>query len=191
MFAYYQETGDPVAQKYDWGDFFSLCHKDLDEAHIIYWFHDINYLHLAQQDALMKLMAEVCDLIPQSYKDQCDDFIDKYGAEIVEFLLSSAAPHTICTLLHVCWFKEQTVPGQSSPSFDQRLGMNSTPPHTRQVNAALISQTCSSPRTASRVARWLCWADSTWVSTPPTLKHPLSCRLCVPVTPVPSLRSEP
>uniref|UniRef100_A0A3Q0QQ77 Saposin B-type domain-containing protein n=1 Tax=Amphilophus citrinellus TaxID=61819 RepID=A0A3Q0QQ77_AMPCI len=48
-----------------------------------------------------KLMGEVCDLIPKRYKEQCDDFIDKYGVEIVEFLLSSAAPHTICTLLHL------------------------------------------------------------------------------------------
>ncbi|XP_041855551.1 surfactant protein Bb [Melanotaenia boesemani] len=68
------------------------------------------------EDALMKLMEEVCDLVPKSYKDQCDDFVDKYGAEIVEFLLSSAAPHTICTLLHLCLFGEQTVPEVLPPS---------------------------------------------------------------------------
>ncbi|XP_059192990.1 surfactant protein Bb isoform X2 [Centropristis striata] len=62
------------------------------------------------EDALMKLMGEVCDLMPQSYRDQCEDFVDKYGAQIVEFLLSSAAPHTICSLMHLCLFKEQTVP---------------------------------------------------------------------------------
>ncbi|XP_029018156.1 surfactant protein Bb [Betta splendens] len=62
------------------------------------------------EDALMKLMEEVCDLIPQSYKDQCDDFVDKYGVQIVEFLLSSAAPHTICTLLHVCLVNEKAIP---------------------------------------------------------------------------------
>lgn len=61
----------------------------------------------------MKLMGEVCDLIPHSYKDQCDDFVDKYGTQIVEFLLSSAAPHTVCTLLHLCLIKEQPDPGQS------------------------------------------------------------------------------
>ncbi len=61
----------------------------------------------------MKLMGEVCSLVPQSYKERCDDFVDKYGKQIVEFLLSSAAPHTICTLLHLCLFKEQPVPGQS------------------------------------------------------------------------------
>ncbi|KAM3611536.1 uncharacterized protein V6R79_020157 [Siganus canaliculatus] len=68
------------------------------------------------EEALVKLMGEVCDLIPASYKEQCDDFVAKYGTEIVEFLLSSAAPHTICVLLHLCLFKEQTVPEVVLPS---------------------------------------------------------------------------
>ncbi|XP_029960953.1 surfactant protein Bb [Salarias fasciatus] len=67
------------------------------------------------EDTLKELMGEVCDLIPKSYKDQCDDFVDKYGVEIVEFLLSSAAPHTICTLLHLCLFNEQPVPEVIKP----------------------------------------------------------------------------
>lgn len=88
------------------------------------------HICVALQDALKKLMAEVCDLIPHSYKDQCDDFVEKYGVLIVEFLLSSAAPHTICTLLHVCLFEEQPVSGQSHdeyiwPSF--WFGLKPTP----------------------------------------------------------------
>ncbi|XP_068167765.1 surfactant protein Bb isoform X2 [Antennarius striatus] len=68
------------------------------------------------EEALMKLMGEVCNLIPESYEKECDDFVAKYGTEIVEFLLSSAAPHTICMLLHVCLFKEQTLPEMAVPS---------------------------------------------------------------------------
>ncbi|KAL3975804.1 cytochrome b5 [Sarotherodon galilaeus] len=68
------------------------------------------------EDAIKKVMGEVCDLMPKHYKDQCDDFINKYGVEIVEFLLSSAAPHTICTLLHLCLFNEQPVPEVFLPS---------------------------------------------------------------------------
>lgn len=56
-------------------------------------------------------MEEVCDLVPASYKQQCDDFVNKYGADIAEFLFSSVAPHTICMVLHLCLFKEQPVPG--------------------------------------------------------------------------------
>ncbi|KAF3850799.1 hypothetical protein F7725_012571 [Dissostichus mawsoni] len=89
------------------------------------------------EDALQKLMAEVCDLIPHSYKDQCDNFVEKYGVQIVEFLLSSAAPHTICTLLHVCLFEEQPVSELPPPSDCEscrtlavlsrlHLGLNST-----------------------------------------------------------------
>lgn len=68
------------------------------------------------EETLMKLMGEVCDLVPQSYKERCDDFVAKYGTQIVEFLLSSAAPHTICVLLHLCLFEEQTVPEVIPPS---------------------------------------------------------------------------
>ncbi|XP_029295665.1 surfactant protein Bb isoform X1 [Cottoperca gobio] len=89
------------------------------------------------EDALVKLMAEVCDLIPHSYKDECDDFVDKYGAQIIEFLLSTAAPHTICSLLHLCLFKEQPAPELFLPSDCEscrtlaalsrlHLGLNST-----------------------------------------------------------------
>ncbi|XP_015234287.1 PREDICTED: prosaposin-like [Cyprinodon variegatus] len=62
------------------------------------------------EETLKKLMEEVCDLVPSSYKDQCDDFVNKYGVEIVEFLLASAAPHTICMLLHLCLFETQPAP---------------------------------------------------------------------------------
>ncbi|XP_033474893.1 surfactant protein Bb [Epinephelus lanceolatus] len=93
------------------------------------------------EDALMKLMGEVCDLIPHSYKDQCDDFVNKYGTQIVEFLLSSAAPHTVCTLLHLCLIKEQPDPELFLPSDCDscrtlaalsrlHLGLNSTEPQT-------------------------------------------------------------
>lgn len=68
------------------------------------------------EDAIRALMAEVCSLIPQSYKDQCDDFVQKYGDEIVDFLLSSAAPHTICTLLHLCLLNDTPALQASIPS---------------------------------------------------------------------------
>ncbi|CAG5923323.1 unnamed protein product [Menidia menidia] len=68
------------------------------------------------QDKIKKVMEEFCDLVPKSYQEQCDDFVEKYGADIVEFLVSSAAPHTICMLLHLCLFDEQPVPEVTAPS---------------------------------------------------------------------------
>lgn len=108
----HQETREPVAHQCDRGD---LCGKHPSSRHMVSRSTSLFYFS-SLQDALIKLMGEVCDLMPESYKDQCDDFIAKYGTEIVEFLLSSAAPHTICTLLHLCLFEEQAVPGQSHPT---------------------------------------------------------------------------
>ncbi|XP_023651844.1 surfactant protein Bb [Paramormyrops kingsleyae] len=68
------------------------------------------------EDAVVKVMDEVCDLLPSSYKDECDNFVNKYGKDAVEFLLSYAAPHTICTLLHLCLFQESPLPMETIPS---------------------------------------------------------------------------
>ncbi|XP_012718961.2 surfactant protein Bb [Fundulus heteroclitus] len=102
------------------------------------------------EGTLVKLMDEVCDLLPSSYKDQCDDFVEKYGAEIVDFLLSSAAPHTICTLLHLCLFETQPAP-EVDPISDcescqtlaalsrLHLGLNASEPQT----AAFLQSVCT------------------------------------------------
>ncbi|KAG7279481.1 hypothetical protein CRUP_035867 [Coryphaenoides rupestris] len=58
------------------------------------------------EDAVVKLMGQVCDLLPHSYKHKCNNFIDKYGKQMVEFFISSAAPHSICALLHLCLLEE-------------------------------------------------------------------------------------
>lgn len=133
-------------------------------------------------------MGEVCDLIPKHYKDQCDDFINKYGVEIVEFLLSSAAPHTICSLLHLCLFNEQPVPGLSLLMY--RLDLAHFLIHLINALLLLILQRCSSHQTVSHAAYWLRWADYTKASTPLKLKLMLSWSLCVTSTLPPSLRSD-
>lgn len=102
------------------------------------------------QDALLKLMGEVCDLLPKSYKDQCNDFIAKYGTQIVEFLLSSAAPHTICTLLHLCLFEEQVVPGQSHLTVSLCYWLD----HHHTADLLPTTQSHLPPRTASPAAHW-------------------------------------
>uniref|UniRef100_A0A4W5S1I4 Surfactant protein Bb n=1 Tax=Hucho hucho TaxID=62062 RepID=A0A4W5S1I4_9TELE len=93
------------------------------------------------EDAIVKLMGEVCGLLPASYKDKCDDFIKKYGKEIVDFLLLSAAPHSICALLHLCLFQETPSMEMPLPSDCDscrtlavlsrlHLGLNATEPQT-------------------------------------------------------------
>ncbi|XP_029916549.1 surfactant protein Bb [Myripristis murdjan] len=93
------------------------------------------------QEAVMKLMGEVCDFMPDKYKEQCHDFINSYGKEIIDFLLSSAAPHTICAVLHLCLFKDTSGTEMIPPSECEscrtlavlsrlHLGLNSTEPQT-------------------------------------------------------------
>ncbi|XP_047237345.1 surfactant protein Bb [Girardinichthys multiradiatus] len=102
------------------------------------------------EEALMKVMEEVCHLLPSSYKAECNDFVDKYGVKIVEFLLSSAAPHTICILLHLCLFETQPAP-EVDPMSDcescqtlaalsrLHLGLNATEPQT----SAFLRSVCT------------------------------------------------
>ena len=61
-------------------------------------------------------MGQVCALLPSSYRGKCNDFIDKYGEQIVEFMLSSVAPHSICALLHLCLLEEASTVGEETQS---------------------------------------------------------------------------
>ncbi|KPP64756.1 hypothetical protein Z043_116870, partial [Scleropages formosus] len=101
------------------------------------------------EDAIIKALEEVCGLLPENYKEQCENFVDKYGKEVIEFLLSSAAPHTICTLLHLCLFEERPVIEETFPSdcdscrtlaalTRAQLGTNSTESQT----SAFLSSFC-------------------------------------------------
>ncbi|XP_031426889.1 surfactant protein Bb isoform X2 [Clupea harengus] len=54
------------------------------------------------EDQIVELMGKVCGMLPDKYSKQCDDFLQKHGKQVIDFLLSDAAPHTICVLLHLC-----------------------------------------------------------------------------------------
>ncbi|XP_064209529.1 prosaposin-like isoform X1 [Anguilla rostrata] len=58
------------------------------------------------EDAVVKLLNEVCAILPHSFRAQCEGFIAKYAKQLIEFLLSSAAPHTVCMWLHLCLVQE-------------------------------------------------------------------------------------
>ena len=40
---------------------------------------------------------------------QCDEFIDKYGDEIIELIVKNADPDTICSLIRLCTSSYATV----------------------------------------------------------------------------------
>ncbi|XP_041957793.1 surfactant protein Bb isoform X1 [Alosa sapidissima] len=58
------------------------------------------------EEQIVELMGKVCSMLPDKYSEKCNDFLQKYGKQVVDFLLSDAAPHTICVLLHLCLFEE-------------------------------------------------------------------------------------
>lgn len=68
---------------------------------------------------MVKLLEKICDHLPAHYKEQCDSILEKYGKQIIDLLLSSATPHVICTLLHLCL-------GQDTPALGnyRKFGSN-------------------------------------------------------------------
>uniref|UniRef100_A0A4W5NGC0 Surfactant protein Bb n=1 Tax=Hucho hucho TaxID=62062 RepID=A0A4W5NGC0_9TELE len=94
------------------------------------------------EDAIVKLMGGVCGLLPGSYKDQCNDF-NKYGKKVVDFLLLSAAPYSICALLHLCMFQE-------TPSMEMSLSSDCDSCRTMAVLSRLhLGLNATEPQTSS------------------------------------------
>ncbi|XP_058230353.1 surfactant protein Bb [Hemibagrus wyckioides] len=58
------------------------------------------------EETVVKLLEKICDHLPEHYKEQCTDILENYGKQIIDFLLTSATPHTICMFLHLCLVQE-------------------------------------------------------------------------------------
>ncbi|XP_051967769.1 prosaposin-like [Xyrauchen texanus] len=54
------------------------------------------------EEVIVKLLEKICDYLPAQYKDMCDKFIETYGKKLIDLLVSSAPPHTICAALGLC-----------------------------------------------------------------------------------------
>ncbi|KAM8873198.1 surfactant protein Ba [Synchiropus picturatus] len=52
--------------------------------------------------AVIKVLDEICFILPASLRDQCEDVIGKFGKPVMDALLSYATPQYICTLIHLC-----------------------------------------------------------------------------------------
>ncbi|XP_072520853.1 surfactant protein Bb [Salminus brasiliensis] len=89
------------------------------------------------EESVVKALEKICDHLPDHYKEQCNNFLETYGKQILDFLLTSATPHTICTLLHLCLIQERSAMVPYIPSECQscrtlviltqiRIGQNAT-----------------------------------------------------------------
>ncbi|XP_045922977.1 prosaposin isoform X2 [Micropterus dolomieu] len=63
------------------------------------------------EDAVIKLLEEICHILPSSYRDQCEAVIGKFGKTVLEAILGYATPQAICALIHLC-------EGQEAPLVD-------------------------------------------------------------------------
>ncbi|XP_067928712.1 prosaposin-like isoform X2 [Watersipora subatra] len=56
----------------------------------------------ATEADIEEALSKVCSLLPSSIRDECDKFVEKYTAEIVNLLTHDVSPKQICALLSLC-----------------------------------------------------------------------------------------
>ncbi|XP_044031097.1 prosaposin [Siniperca chuatsi] len=63
------------------------------------------------EGAVIKLLEEICHILPSSYRDQCEAVIGKFSKTVLDAILAYATPQAICALIHLC-------KGQEAPYVD-------------------------------------------------------------------------
>ncbi|KAM4720307.1 surfactant protein Ba [Anableps anableps] len=61
------------------------------------------------EGAVIKLLEEICHILPATYRDQCEVIIDKYSKVVLDAILGYATPQAICALIHLCKRQEAAV----------------------------------------------------------------------------------
>ncbi|KAK2819092.1 hypothetical protein Q5P01_024653 [Channa striata] len=54
------------------------------------------------ESAVTKLLEEICFILPPTYRDQCENVIEKFGKTVLDAILSYATPQAVCSLIHMC-----------------------------------------------------------------------------------------
>lgn len=66
------------------------------------------------QGAVIDLLEEVCNILPSSYRNQCQALVSKFSKKVLDAILSYATPQAICTLLQMCKGQEAPLLGQEN-----------------------------------------------------------------------------
>ncbi|XP_027137907.1 surfactant protein Ba isoform X1 [Larimichthys crocea] len=61
------------------------------------------------EGAVIKLVEEICHILPSSYRDQCEAVVGRFTKTVLDAILSYATPQSICTLIHLCHGQEAPV----------------------------------------------------------------------------------
>ena len=62
--------------------------------------HDFVSFHT--QAEIQKALEQVCDIMPDTIKLQCKDFVDQYAPAIIELLAQELSPDLVCSTLGLC-----------------------------------------------------------------------------------------
>ncbi|XP_070781064.1 prosaposin [Enoplosus armatus] len=63
------------------------------------------------EDAVIKLLEEICHILPSTFRDQCEAVVGKFSKTVLDAILGYATPQAICALIHLC-------KGQEAPLVD-------------------------------------------------------------------------
>lgn len=63
---------------------------------------------------MIALLEEICNILPSSYRDQCESVIGKFSKTLLDAVLSYATPQAICSLIQMCQRQEAALAGQSA-----------------------------------------------------------------------------
>jgi len=61
------------------------------------------------QDMVKNVLESVCYRLPQSIERNCEDFVDKYTATILDLIVNGLSPDEICSALQLCVSQEPPV----------------------------------------------------------------------------------
>jgi saposin len=56
----------------------------------------------ATQEEVIQFVDNLCSILPQTIRTECDNFVAKYGPQFMDALASKLVPSTICTEIGVC-----------------------------------------------------------------------------------------
>lgn len=63
------------------------------------------------QGAVIDLLEEICQILPSSYRSQCQALVGKFSKKVLDAILSYATPQAICALLQMCKGQEAPLLG--------------------------------------------------------------------------------
>ncbi|XP_059213555.1 prosaposin [Centropristis striata] len=61
------------------------------------------------EEAVIKLLGEICHILPHSYRDQCEVVVSTFSKTVLDAILGYATPQAICALIHMCKGQEAPV----------------------------------------------------------------------------------